>query len=434
MNTTPLPIAELRHVNKRFVLPTGTEINVLQDISLEVNPGEIIALLGPSGSGKSTLMRILTGLISPSDGEVLAYGKPLQGFHPRASIVFQNFALFPWLTVDENIGMGLEWLRLPAEENAQRVHRAVEMVGLGGFEEAYPKELSGGMKQRVGIARAIAVQPELLCMDEPFSALDVLTAENLRSEVLRLWLDHKVDIKTVLFVSHDIREAVYLANRIVVLGTHPGTIRIILKNDLSHPRDPRSPGFQALIDRIHDIITNAILPEEVARAVPARPAEALPEISTGQIIGLLGVIEANGGTIDVFELAQRIGKDFGSTLSVIKGAELLGFVDTPKQNVLSTELGRKFLGGDVQTRRKIFGERFVTLRLVEIVTGMLRRQGNERLGGDVILEQLAILLPNEDPERLFTTLVRWGRYGGLLGYSAKDNMIYLRQERLTSGT
>ncbi len=143
MSTNALSIAELRHVNKRFVLPTGTEINVLQDISLEVNPGEIIALLGPSGSGKSTLMRILTGLISPSDGEVLAYGKPLQGFHSRASIVFQNFALFPWLTVDENIGMGLEWLRLPAEENAQRVHRAVEMVGLGGFEEAYPKELSG---------------------------------------------------------------------------------------------------------------------------------------------------------------------------------------------------------------------------------------------------------------------------------------------------
>jgi NitT/TauT family transport system ATP-binding protein len=260
MTTPPPPIAQLRHVNKRFLLPTGKEINVLQDISLEVNPGEIVALLGPSGSGKSTVMRILTGLISPSDGEVLAYGKPLEGFHPRASIVFQNFALFPWLTVDENIGMGLEWLRLPAEENAHRIHLAVEMVGLGGFEEAYPKELSGGMKQRVGIARAIAVQPELLCMDEPFSALDVLTAENLRSEVLGLWLDHKVDIKTILLVSHDIRETVLLANRIVVLGTHPGTIRIILKNDLPHPRDPRTAEFQALIDRIHDIITDMPLP------------------------------------------------------------------------------------------------------------------------------------------------------------------------------
>jgi NitT/TauT family transport system ATP-binding protein len=378
-------------------------------------------------------MRILTGLISPSDGEVLAYGKPLEGFHPRASIVFQNFALFPWLTVDENIGMGLEWLHLSAEENAHRIHLAVEMVGLGGFEEAYPKELSGGMKQRVGIARAIAVQPELLCMDEPFSALDVLTAENLRSEVLGLWLDHKVDIKTILLVSHDIREAVLLANRIVVLGTHPGTIRIILENDLPHPRDPRTAEFLALIDRIHDIITNAILPDETARAIPARSAEALPEITTGQIIGLLGVIEANGGSIDVFDLALRIGKDFGSTLSVIKGAELLGFVDTPKQNVLSTGLGKEFLGGDIQTRRKIFGKRLVSLRLVEIMMGMLRRQSDARLGRDVILEQLAILLPNEDPERLFSTLVRWGRYGGLLGYSAKDDILYLRQERLAPG-
>jgi NitT/TauT family transport system ATP-binding protein len=290
------------------------------------------------------------------------------------------------------------------------------------------------MKQRVGIARAIAVQPELLCMDEPFSALDVLTAENLRSEVLGLWLDHKVDIKTILLVSHDIREAVLLANRIVVLGTHPGTIRIILKNDLSHPRDPRTAEFQALIDRIHDIITNAILPDETARAIPARSAEALPEITTGQIIGLLGVIEANGGSIDVFDLAQRIGKDFGSTLSVIKGAELLGFVDTPKQNVLSTGLGKEFLGGDVQTRRKIFGKRLVSLRLVEIVMGMLRRQSDARLGREVLLEQLAILLPNEDPERLFSTLVRWGRYGGLLGYSAKDDILYLRQERLAPGT
>ncbi|HTR81511.1 MAG TPA: nitrate/sulfonate/bicarbonate ABC transporter ATP-binding protein [Bacteroidota bacterium] len=434
MNSTP--IAELRGVCKEFTLPNGAELKVLENISLQIHPGEIVALLGPSGSGKSTLMRILTGLITPTTGEVLAYDKPLVGFHPRAAIVFQNFALYPWLTVHENISLGLEWLQLPVEEVRGRVRQAVDKVGLEGFEEAYPKELSGGMKQRVGIARAIVVQPELLCMDEPFSALDVLTAENLRAEVLNLWLDHKVEIKSVLFVTHDIREAVFLANRIVVLGANPGSIRIILQNDMPHPRDMRSPAFLAMIDRIHDIITNAIIPDEAVPAVQtaqSRHIEPLPYVTPSEILGLLEILDDHTGTIDIFDLAQKTGKDFGSTISVAKAAELLDFVDTPKHNVVFTDIGKKFLKGDINERKVLFKQQLLSLRLFEVVAGMLRRNESLNLNEEIVLEQLAILLPNEDADRLFETIVGWARYGELFGYNADDKLLYLDTGQETVG-
>jgi NitT/TauT family transport system ATP-binding protein len=429
-------IAELRNVCKEFTLPNGADLKVLENVSLQIHAGEIVALLGPSGSGKSTMMRILTGLITPTTGEVLAYDKPLVGFHPRASIVFQNFALYPWLTVHENIAMGLEWLQLPEEEVRTRVRQAVDKVGLEGFEEAYPKELSGGMKQRVGIARAIVVQPELLCMDEPFSALDVLTAENLRAEVLSLWLDHKVEIKSVLFVTHDIREAVFLANRIVVLGSNPGAIRIILQNDMPHPRDMRSPAFLAMIDHIHDIITNAIIPDEVTPAVPttvARHVEPLPHVTPGEILGLLEILDDHNGTIDIFDLAQKTGKDFGSTITVVKAAELLDFVDTPKHNVVFTDTGKQFLKGDVNNRKLLFKQQMLSLRLFEVVSGMLRRNESLNLSEEIVLEQLAILLPNEDVEKLFETMVGWARYGELFGYNADDKVLYLDTGQETAG-
>ncbi len=428
MNDPNSCIAEIRNVNKEFLLPSGSEINVLENVSLAINPGEIVALLGPSGSGKSTLMRILTGLIQPTSGEVLAYGRPLVGFHPRASIVFQSFALYPWLTVNENISMGLEYLQLNKTDTDERVRRVIDMVGLEGFEEAYPKELSGGMKQRVGIARAVVVQPELLCMDEPFSALDVLTAENLRSEVLNLWLDHKVEIKSVLFVTHDIREAIFLANRIVILSANPGTIRIIIPNDLPHPRDPRSPVFLAMIDRIHDIITKAIIPDEVPTAPSATPIqriEPVPHVSLSQITGLLEVLDDNKGTIDIFDLATKIGKDFGSTIAVVKAAELLDFVDTPKQNVIFTEMGKQFLSASINDKKILMRQQMLSMRLFEVIYNMLQRSDGLSINEDIILEQLAILLPNEDPEQLFSTLVGWARYGELFGYNADDKILYL---------
>ncbi len=216
---------------------------MLRDVSLAIREGEVVAVLGPSGCGKSTLLRILTGLIAPTSGEVLCHGQGLRGIHPGASIVFQNFALYPWLTVAENVRVGLHRKGLGASEEAGRIRRAIDLVGLEGFEEAFPKELSGGMKQRVGIARALVGGPELLCMDEPFSALDVLTAESLRSEVYGLWSRGDLGLKSMLLITHLIEEAVFLGDRIVILASNPGSIRRVLENPLRHPREYRDPRF-----------------------------------------------------------------------------------------------------------------------------------------------------------------------------------------------
>jgi NitT/TauT family transport system ATP-binding protein len=304
----------------------------------------------------------------------------------------------------------------------------IDIVGLEGFEDVYPKELSGGMKQRVGIARALVVQPELLFMDEPFSGLDVLTAENLRTEVLNLWIDHKVDIRTIFFVTHNISEAVFLANRIVVLSANPGKVRVIINNDIPYPRDYRSSDFLSMVDRIHEIITNAILPDEVITPemakIPAR-VEALPYSTIGEIVGLLEVLDDNKGQLDIFQLSTIVGKDFGSVMAVVKAAEMLDFVDTPRRSVIFTAVGKTFLKANINQRKIIFKEQLMRLRLFQLVTDMLKRSEAGGLEEDIILETLAIVLPNEDAEKHFDTLIDWGRYGELLGYDADEKRMFL---------
>src|SRR5882724_10934127 len=268
-------ICEMRNVSKTFHLPGDKELKVLDNISLDVRRNDITALLGPSGCGKSTIIRILAGLIDPTTGDVLVHGQPLHGLNPAISMVFQSFALYPWLTVAENVSMGLNGRVGEPGKQKELVSRAIDRVGLEGFEEAYPKELSGGMKQRVGIARALVAQPELLCMDEPFSGLDVLTAENLRVELVNLWQDAKADPNSVLIVTHNINEAVFMASRIVVLAANPGQIRTILDNPLPYPRDYHDPAFVAMADRIHDILTTALIPDEPV-AAPAPAPAAIP--------------------------------------------------------------------------------------------------------------------------------------------------------------
>lgn len=425
---TNIPISELRNILMHFDLPSGVGLTVLEDISMSVNSGEILAVLGPSGCGKSTLMRVLTGLIKPTRGEVLVHGEALKGIHPSAAIVFQNFALYPWLTVSENIAMGLESAKVEPDLIKEKVGKVIDIVGLEGFEDVYPKELSGGMKQRVGIARALAVQPELLCMDEPFSGLDVLTAENLRSEVLNLWLDHKVDIKTIFFVTHNISEAVFLANRIVVLSANPGKLRVVINNDIPFPRDYRSSEFLSMVDRIHEIITSAILPDEVITPEMEKMTqrvEALPNATVGEIVGLLEILDDHKGQIDIFQLSMIVGKDFGSVMNVVKAAEMLDFVDTPRRNVIFTVIGKTFLKADVNQRKIIFKEQILKLRIFQLITDMLKRGEKEGLDEDIVLETFAMLLPNEDTEKQFDTLVDWGRYGELIGHNAEEKKIYL---------
>jgi len=430
MSDAAAPITEARNVWVTYGEGEDRRV-VLKDVSLAVRPREVLAILGPTGCGKSTLLRAMIGLLKPSQGTVIAHGEPLSGIHPGIAIVFQNFALFPWLTVHENIRVALNGLALDEPTSMARIAQCIDIVGLEGFEEAYPKELSGGMKQRVGIARALARGPELLCMDEPFSALDVFTAESLRTEVYRLWSGGSklpFALKSILIITHIIDEAVFLADRIVVLGARPGHIRQIIQNDVPHPREYGTPMFQRMVERLHDIITNEQLPdiptpvEEPQAVLQPKP---IPFVGTAQISGLMEILRDNGGTMDVFRLDQMTDYDFGQTLAVVKAGEMLGFLDTPRSQVLLTTLGASFLDADVNGRKTMLRGQLLKLSLFRYVQKMLMEASNHELSIDVVSEELAMRLPTEDNPKLVQTMINWARYAELFGYSPDTQMLYL---------
>ena len=337
-------IIEAVAIEKSYPQADGTRIQVVGHTDLSIEPGKIVALLGPSGCGKSTLLRILTGLAQPSAGGLFWHGKPLGGEFPNVAIVFQSFALFPWLTVLENVEAPLEARGVPAVERRKRALRTLDTVGLDGFETAYPKELSGGMKQRVGFARALVVEPEVLFMDEPFSALDVLTAENLRGELLELWLNKKMPTSAIFIVTHNIEEAVMLADRILVLGRNPARIRSDFNVRLKHPRDRKSARFVELVDYIYKVMTEPDVghtppdAETTAEIVipphgfkkqdaPIRTTkyQMLPHARVGGIAGLIELLRDRGGREDLFRLAEELVMDVEDLLPILEACVLLGF-------------------------------------------------------------------------------------------------------------
>lgn len=427
-------LCETRGVWQIFAQPNGQALTVLQDVSLAVRPAEVIALLGPSGCGKSTLLRALAGLTPPARGEVLYHGKPLTGLNPGVGIVFQSFALFPWMTVTENVAVVLRALELPPSDVAKRAESAIKTVGLAGFEGAYPRELSGGMKQRVGIARALSINPEMLFMDEPFSQVDALTAESLRAEVLDIWAARDRNPSSIVMVSHDIKEVVYMADRIVVLAANPGKIRTIVENKLPRPRDYRSAEFLKLVDRLHEIITGAEMPDEAlppaaAPAAAVRPlnAEPLPSASTSEITGLLEYLDARGGQENIFRVAAETDQEFGKVITVVKAAELLDFVDTPKQTVLMTERGRAFVKASPAERKAVWRAALLDLRLFREVYDCAMRREKRQAEREEVIETIALRVPHENSEKVFKTLVRWARYGKLLDYD-EDSGIFTARE------
>ncbi|HXG09409.1 MAG TPA: nitrate/sulfonate/bicarbonate ABC transporter ATP-binding protein [Gemmataceae bacterium] len=439
-STNNAPICEVEEVSVVFG-PAGSP-PALEGVSLAVHPGEVVALLGPSGCGKSTLLRVLVGLLKPTRGQVRAYGKPLAGIHPGAAVVFQNFALFPWLTVKQNVEVALNGLDLDVAAAADRVARCIDMVGLEGHEEAYPRELSGGMKQRVGIARALAREPELLCMDEPFSALDVFTAESLRNEVYTLWTAARAEggtgprptnLKSIVLITHLIEEALFLADRIVVMGARPGRIRQVVPNTVPHPREYQSPEFLRAVQHLHQVIVSEHLPDEPAGVAPpgarALVLEPIPFVSVSEIFGLMEVVHDHGGRMNVFELDQLTADDFGHTLAVVMGGEMLGFLDTPREYVVLTDLGKRLLHLDINGRKALFGEQLRRLGVFHRLLEMLHRAEDNQLPKDVVEEELVLHLPTraKDVERLFETVVAWGRFGELFGYSPQTDMLHLFQ-------
>ncbi|MCX7977723.1 MAG: nitrate/sulfonate/bicarbonate ABC transporter ATP-binding protein [Bdellovibrionaceae bacterium] len=422
-------LIEMKDVSKTYTLESGLSLKVLEGLNLHVEDNEVVALLGPSGSGKSTCLRIIGGLQEASSGTVLWRGAPAQGINPDVAMVFQSFALFPWETVFSNVALALDSKTIPADEIRSRVKKAIDLVGLEGFEEAYPRELSGGMKQRVGIARALVLERPILLLDEPFSALDVLTADTLRSELVRIFREKKTATSSMVLVTHNIQEAVFMSSRVLVMGANPGHIRKEIPIDLPYPRNEDSPAFRRMVTEIHALITEALMPDTAPQvSIPHRRdqlVEPLPNAQITDIIGLLEVIHGAGGRADIFELSYEIGRDFGSTLYIVKAAELLDLVDTPKQIVILTDHGRKLVEGDMNFRKRILNELFGNLRLVQLVTQYLRGFEKLRAPEEQLTEYIASLLPKENPHELLQTLVSWGRFAEYFGYSSDTKEVYL---------
>jgi NitT/TauT family transport system ATP-binding protein len=425
---TTAPILMADHVSKSFPLPDGGELRVLDDVSVNLNRGEILALLGRSGSGKSTLLRILAGLIAPTSGAVRAHGNTVSGPNPDVAMVFQSFALLPWLTVQENVELGLKAQGIPARERAAQANAAIDMVGLDGFEHAYPKELSGGMRQRVGFARALAVHPRALFMDEPFSALDVLTAENLRGELLDLWMEQKLATEAILIVTHNIEEAVLLADRIIVLGANPGHVRVEVPVNLARPRDRKAPEFQALVDRIYTLMTR---PEEAVTASVSSGASQreklapLPHAPIGMLGGLLEIIDAQQDHADLFRLSETLLLDVDDLLPLTDAAEQLGFATVTGGDITLTPLGATYAKADILTSKEIFRAQALHVPVIRLVHGLLAQQRDARLRRAFFADLFARHFGREEGPEQLETAIDWGRYAELFTYDPANDTLVL---------
>ncbi len=432
LSTMPAPIIEVSHVTKTFESPDGTPLPVLEDISLDLREGEIVALLGRSGSGKSTLLRCIAGLISPTSGEVFYRGQLLNGANPGVSMVFQSFALLPWLTVRQNVEIGLEALGVSVDERRQRAERAIDAIGLDGFESAYPKELSGGMRQRVGFARALVVEPDALLMDEPFSALDVLTAQNLRAELLRLWREKDFPTKSMLIVTHNIEEAVFLADRIFVLGANPGRIRTEIGCHFSQPRNRHDESFQALVDQIYTLMTGPDTrpPAHIWAAPPpgeGTPTDTpLPAASVGGMSGLLEILMAHGGEEDLPKLAHELTFEVDDLLPLVDAAQVLGLADVRDADIKITEEGRTFVAADILESKQIFAKLArERAPLVRSICNALATTDDGTLGEGFFLDLLRRGFSEDEARAQLNIAIDWGRYGELFDFDSNTGQLTL---------
>jgi NitT/TauT family transport system ATP-binding protein len=423
------PLIEARQVEKYYGADGDARIQVIAPTDLAVYPDEILALLGPSGSGKSTLMRMLTGLTRPSAGHVLRSGRPMQGACENASIVFQSFALFPWLTVLENVTAPLQAAGMEVEDRERRGMKALDTVGLDGFENAYPKELSGGMKQRVGFARALVVEPEVLFMDEPFSALDVLTAENLRSEVVDLWQDRKMSTRAVFIVTHNIEEAVTLADRIIVLGKNPGRIRTDFRVDLPRPRDRKQPAFRRFVDYIYRVLTQPdSMPSLESQPAGRMHYQMLPHARPGGIAGFLEMLLAFGGREDTYRLADELGFDVDDFLPIVEAATLLGFIKVEEGHAEITPEGKRLAEGDIDEGKQLFrAAALAHIPLMSQISRSLAAKPDHTVSDELFRDLLDEHFSEEEVDRQLGTVLNWARYSELFDYDAKTRRFFLEE-------
>ena len=432
------PIIQAEHIFKTFNTPGGGTLPVLQDINLTLREGEVLALLGRSGSGKSTLMRILAGLIQASSGNVLYGGKPIYGPNQNVTMIFQSFALLPWLTVEDNVQLGLKAQGVPKAERHERALKAIDMVGLDGFESAFPRELSGGMRQRVGFARAFVMQPDALFMDEPFSALDVLTSENLRGELMELWMAKKLPTRAILIVTHNIEEAVQLADRVIILSQNPGRVRTEIAIELPHPRDRKSLAFGHMVDTIYKVMTNPQrdAQEIVAGAELPTVFGRLPHARAEGVAGLLEILQDRtsqpGQSENLYEVARALQFATDDLLPIADIAQLMGFISLSQGDVALTAIGSKFAQADILERKKIFRARLLeTVPLAQHIYKALQDQRRHTLPEEFFEDILDEHFPREETEQQMDTIIDWGRYAELFEFDGARKVLLLSEPDMT---
>lgn len=434
------PIVELKSVDKSFHSADGSARLVLQGVDFTLNEGEIVALLGQSGSGKSTMLRIMAGLIPADKGQVLYQELPIYGAARGISMVFQSFALFPWLTVQKNVELGLEAQGVALQERERRAQEAIEMIGLSGFEGALPRELSGGMRQRVGIARALVLQPEVLLMDEAFSALDVLTGERLREDILELWNNKKIPTKAILIVSHNIEEAVMMADRVLIFASDPGRIRAELPITLNHPREVESPEVRMLIDNVYELMTvGAVRPGRLAGIeTKLQLGDRLPEADITRMEGMLELLtdEPFHGRADLPKLAEETELTDKELLEVARALTLLGFVQLARGDVVITELGKSYVAATKAERPGVFSKQLLEhVPLVAYIRHGLEQDPSGDLPEDLFLRLLRFTLNEAEAVRALSIAIEWGRYGDVFEYNFNTGVIHLpKDEKNLDGT
>lgn len=426
------PIIEVVNVQKSFKKGDRQELLVLKDINLKMYEGEIIAILGKSGSGKSTLLRIIAGLIEASSGTVYYRGKDVNEPVRGISMVFQTFALLPWLTVLQNVELGLEALGLDREVRRERALKAIDTIGLDGFESALPKELSGGMRQRVGFARALVVNPDILLMDEPFSALDVLTADNLRNDLIDLWQSKKTGLNGILFVTHSIEEAITIADRIIIFTTNPGSIRSDLRITLPYPRSDLDPRFRNQVDRIYTLMTTQLPDDKLKEGINKYNlmdiGYRLPDASVAEVTGLLEILNSpeHQGRMDLPEVADILNLDIDNLFPLMELLEILRFAKISEGDITITDDGKAFANADILERKKIFSihlKQYVPL--ARYIYDQLIKHPRHRALEENFLSLLEDFLSEGESERVLRTVIEWGRYAELFAYDYNSGVLSL---------
>lgn len=434
-----MTLINIENVSKSFISAERQELLVLEAVNFQLREGEIVSLLGKSGSGKSTLLRLMAGLIKPSAGALYYRDQKISGPVQGIAMVFQSFALLPWLTVLENVELGLEAMGVDRKERRQRALKAIDTIGLDGFESAYPKELSGGMRQRVGFARALVVEPDILLMDEPFSALDILTTDNLRGDLLDLWSSKRTKIKGIICVTHDIEEAILMANRIVIFSSDPGTIQTEINVDLPYPRDTDSLEFRELLDQIYMLMTTS----ERARVAKAKAgaiakhaeeevhpeyAYRLPEVDISGLTGLVEAMEGHevDGQINLPELAESLHLDVNNVFPLTEVLDMLRFAKITEGELVFTEAGKRFAAATIQERKQIFAQHLLQyIPLAQHIRQVLDQSPNHRTSENTFLGELENYFSEEESERILRTIIDWGRYAEILAYDYDSGELSL---------